>query len=37
MYLHGDHNAASARVADASGFPDRGWHIIELRAGGPPG
>jgi GNAT superfamily N-acetyltransferase len=37
MYLHGDHNAASARVADAAGFPDRGWHIIELRAGGPPG
>jgi GNAT superfamily N-acetyltransferase len=37
MYLHGDHNAASARVADGAGFPDRGWHIIELRAGGPPG
>ena len=37
LYLHGDHNAASARVADGAGFPDRGWHIIELRAGGPPG
>jgi GNAT superfamily N-acetyltransferase len=37
MYLHGDHNAASGRVADGAGFPDRGWHIIELRAGGPPG
>lgn len=37
MYLHGDHNAASGRVADGSGFPDRGWHIIELRPGGPPG
>jgi GNAT superfamily N-acetyltransferase len=37
MYLHGDHNAASARVADGAGFPDRGWHIIEVRPGGPPG
>lgn len=37
MYLHGDHNAASGRVADGAGFPDRGWHIIELRPGGPPG
>jgi GNAT superfamily N-acetyltransferase len=37
MYLHGDHNAASGRVADGAGFPDRGWHIIELREGGPPG
>jgi GNAT superfamily N-acetyltransferase len=37
MYLHGDHNAASGRVADGAGFPDRGWHIIEVRAGGPPG
>lgn len=31
IYLHGDRNAASKRVADQSGFPDRGWHIIELR------
>ena len=30
MYLHGTHNAASARVADKAGFPDRGWHIIEM-------
>lgn len=30
MYLHGTHNAASARVAVKSGFPDRGWHIIEM-------
>lgn len=30
MYLHGTHNAASARVAEKSGFPDRGWHIIEM-------
>jgi len=36
MYLHGDHNAASGRVADAAGFPDRGWHIIEVRFT-PPG
>lgn len=31
IYLHGDRNAASKRVAEQSGFPDRGWHIIELR------
>lgn len=31
IYLHGDRNAASQRVADQSGFPDRGWHIVELR------
>lgn len=30
LYLHGTHNAASARVADKAGFPDRGWHIIEM-------
>lgn len=30
MYLHGTHNTASARVAEKSGFPDRGWHIIEM-------
>lgn len=30
MYLHGATNAASARVAEKSGFPDRGWHIIEM-------
>lgn len=24
-YLHGHKNAASARVAEAAGFPDRGW------------
>jgi GNAT superfamily N-acetyltransferase len=37
MYLHGDHNAASGHVADGAGFPDRGWHIIELHPLGPPG
>lgn len=30
IYLHGATNAASARVAEKSGFPDRGWHIIEM-------
>lgn len=37
-YLHDPENAASARTADASGFPDRGWRILGLFApGGPPG
>lgn len=31
LYLHADRNAASSRVAEQSGFPDRGWHIVELR------
>jgi GNAT superfamily N-acetyltransferase len=31
IYLHGDRNAASSRVAEQSGFPDRGWHLVELR------
>lgn len=30
IYLHGRGNAASARVAEASGFPDRGWYILGL-------
>lgn len=30
IYLHGRANAASARVADAAGFPDRGWSILGL-------
>jgi GNAT superfamily N-acetyltransferase len=29
-YLHSPDNVASARVADASGFPDRGWKILGL-------
>lgn len=29
-YLHGPKNTASARVADAVGFPDRGWSIYSL-------
>jgi GNAT superfamily N-acetyltransferase len=30
IYLHGRGNAASARVAEVSGFPDRGWSILGL-------
>lgn len=29
-YLHAPDNAASARVADAVGFPDRGWRVWGL-------
>ena len=28
LYLHDDGNAASARVAEATGFPDRGWSVV---------
>jgi GNAT superfamily N-acetyltransferase len=30
IYLHGRANTASARVADAAGFPDLGWSILGL-------
>ncbi|MGN6484384.1 MAG: GNAT family N-acetyltransferase, partial [Thermomicrobiales bacterium] len=30
IYQHGDDNAASARVAEATGFPDRGWRMLEI-------
>ncbi len=30
IYLHGRSNAASARVAEAGGFPDIGWSILVL-------
>ncbi|MGC4107650.1 MAG: GNAT family N-acetyltransferase [Thermomicrobiales bacterium] len=30
IYQHGDDNAASARVAQATGFPDRGWRMLEI-------
>lgn len=30
LYFHLPDNAASARVADAAGFPDRGWHVVGL-------
>ncbi len=29
-YLHDPDNLASARVADAAGFPDRGWTVLGL-------
>jgi GNAT superfamily N-acetyltransferase len=29
-YLHDPANAASAKVAAAAGFPDRGWSVVEL-------
>jgi GNAT superfamily N-acetyltransferase len=29
-YLHDPANTASARVADAAGFPDRGWTVVGL-------
>lgn len=35
-YLHGPGNEASARVADAVGFPDRGWSIYQPH-GSPAG
>lgn len=31
-YLHDPDNLASARVADAVGFPDRGWRVVSLSA-----
>jgi GNAT superfamily N-acetyltransferase len=34
-YLHAPGNEASARTADASGFPDRGWSILGLYPGSP--
>lgn len=30
LYLHEPANAGSARVADAAGFPDRGWRVFGL-------
>jgi GNAT superfamily N-acetyltransferase len=35
-YLHADSNVASAKVAVAAGFPDRGWRILGA-ARRPPG
>lgn len=32
-YLHADANVRSAKVADASGFPDRGWRILGVARG----
>lgn len=36
-YLHGPDNAASAHVADAVGFPDRGWSVYGLFGGSADG
>lgn len=33
LYRHEAHNAASVCVADAAGFPDRGWRSIDLDLG----
>ena len=30
-YLHAPDNVASAHVAEAAGFPDRGWSVLGLR------
>lgn len=35
IYLHAEDNLASARTADACGFPDRGWRILGLFPGAP--
>ena len=35
VYPHSPNNHASARTADASGFPDRGWRILGLFGGRP--
>ena len=29
-YLHDPANTASAKVADAAGFPDRGWTVLGM-------
>jgi GNAT superfamily N-acetyltransferase len=34
-YAHDPGNLASARVAEAAGFPDRGWRIVRLDDGDP--
>lgn len=36
-YLHDDANLASARVADAAGFPDAGWRILGVWGGSREG
>jgi ribosomal protein S18 acetylase RimI-like enzyme len=35
IYLHAEDNIASAKTADASGFPDLGWRILGLFPGSP--
>ena len=34
-YLHDPANVASARVADAAGFPDRGWGVLGIFQAAP--
>lgn len=36
-YLHARDNVASARVADAVGFHDHGWHVLGVFGGRAPG
>jgi GNAT superfamily N-acetyltransferase len=36
-YLHDPSNVASAHVAEAAGFPDRGWHVYGLWPGSGQG
>lgn len=33
LYLHGRENRGSARVAELTGFHDRGWHLLHFRIG----
>jgi GNAT superfamily N-acetyltransferase len=34
-YLHAEDNVASAKTADAAGFPDHGWRVLGLFPGAP--
>jgi GNAT superfamily N-acetyltransferase len=36
LYLHADDNHASAKVAEASGFPDLGWRVLTPPDPGDP-
>gem|GEM_PF-490425 len=35
IYQHSGANDASGSVADGAGFPDRGWHMLEIHPGAP--
>jgi predicted GNAT family acetyltransferase len=35
LYLHDPANVPSAKVADAAGFPDRGWRLMVVWGGKP--
>ena len=30
IYLHADDNIASAKAAEAAGFPDQGWRVLSI-------